>query len=280
MLKISLHGGHSGQFCDHAQDSLAEIVASYHEQGFACIGLSEHMPPPDDAWLYPDEVALGRSAVWMQARFAAYVREARRLAGEYAGRMRIFVGMESEWYPGCGAWVARLRADYGLDYVVGSVHHVRGVCFDYSRAAYAQVVAACGGLAAMYVAYFDAQLEMMRATSPEVIGHFDLIRLHDPDYRQTLAFPDVWSRVERNLEWARDHGALLDINARALSKGQMEPYVCAPILDSVARLGMNAVYGDDAHACADVGHGWAVCVQGLARRSMAFAEEFVPSIRT
>jgi histidinol-phosphatase (PHP family) len=96
MKRISLHGGHSGQFCDHARDTLAEIVAAYHAAGFECVGLTEHMPPLDDAWLYPDEAELGRSAQWMQGRFAEYVAEAGRLKREYAGRMRILVGMESE----------------------------------------------------------------------------------------------------------------------------------------------------------------------------------------
>lgn len=254
-MRISLHGGHSGQYCDHARDTLAEIVAAYHGAGFECVGLTEHMPPGDDSGLYPDEVALGRNAGWMEARFVLYVAEARQLAREYKDRMRILVGMESEWYPGCQKWVAELREYHSLDYVVGSVHHVRGVCFDFSGDTYAQATALCGGLVPLYAAYFDAQLAMLQATRPEVVGHFDLIRLHDPHYLQTLAEPEVWERVLRNLEWVRDAGAILDINARALLKGQPEPYVCTPILDAAARMGIAAAYGDDAHGVVDVGFG-------------------------
>lgn len=256
MQRISLHGGHSGQFCDHARDTLAEIVAAYHRAGFECVGLTEHMPPFGDAGLYPDEAELGRKAAWMQERFAAYVAEARRLARAYEGRMRVLVGMETEWYPGCGAWVARLRERYGLDYVVGSVHHVRGVCFDFSRESYGQAVALCGGLAAMYADYLDAQLDMMQALKPEVAGHMDLVRLHDPDYLRTLATPDVWGRVVRNLECVRESGAVLDVNARALLKGQAEPYVCRGIMEAAAKMGIRFAYGDDAHGTTDVGFGF------------------------
>jgi len=266
--KISLHGGHSGQYCDHARDTLADIVEAYHLAGFECVGLSEHMPPFGDAGLYPDEVELGRSAGWMEARFARYVAEARELARKYSGRMRIMVGMESEWYPGCAQWVADLRRYHGLDYVVGSVHHVRGVCFDYSRESYDKASALCGGTSRMYAAYFDEQLEMLRETRPEVVGHFDLIRLHDPDYLQTLALPEVWARVMRNLEWIRDAGAILDVNARALLKGQPEPYVSAPILDAAAKLGIGAAFGDDAHGVADVGCGFARVKELVTRRKM------------
>lgn len=268
MRKISLHGGHSGQYCDHARGDLADIVAAYHAAGFECVGLTEHMPPLDDVWLYPDEVGLGRTAAWMQDRFARYVAEAGRLRDAYENRMRILVGMESEWYPGCGGWVARLRETHGLDYVVGSVHHVGGECVDFSRQDYERIAGRFGGLVRMYAAYFDAQLDMMQAVKPEVVGHFDLIRLHDPHYPQTLAEPEIWSRIMRNLEWVRDAGAILDINARALLKGRDEPYVCAPILDAAARLGIGVAYGDDAHGVADVGCGFARVAELLAGKAM------------
>ncbi len=252
MRRISLHGGHSGQFCDHARDTLAEIVAAYHSAGFECVGLTEHMPPLSDAWLYPDEVELGRTAVWMQERFGRYVAEARRLEREYAGRMRILVGMESEWYPGCGEWVGELRSRLGLDYVVGSVRHVGGECFDVSKTAYEFAAREAGGLVPMYAAYFDAQLSMMQELRPAVVGHFDLIRLHDPDYPATLAEPEVWRRVMRNLECVRAMGLILDVNARAFLKGQAEPYVCSLILDVAAGMDIPVAYGDDSHGVADV----------------------------
>lgn len=255
MITISMHGGHSGQFCDHARDDLSEIVATYHVQGFACVGLSEHMPPASDSWLYPDERVLGRDATFMHTRFARYVQEARRLQGDYHGRMSVLVGMETEWYPACGTWIQALRNEFALDYVVGSVHHVRGLCFDFSHDAYVEVQARCGGLRNLYLEYFDAQLEMLAAVRPEIVGHFDLIRLYDPSYHQTLLDPVVWGRVVRNLECVREIGAAVDVNARALLKGQAEPYVCAPILERVADMGIAVAYGDDAHGVRDVGFG-------------------------
>jgi histidinol-phosphatase (PHP family) len=34
MHPVSLHGGHSGQFCGHAKDTLDEIVRTYIEQRY------------------------------------------------------------------------------------------------------------------------------------------------------------------------------------------------------------------------------------------------------
>jgi hypothetical protein len=82
MKRVSLHGGHSGQFCDHARDTLAEIVAAYHAAGLIAWPDGAHAAPGRRR-LYPDEVELGRTASRIQARFADYVTEARRLKREY-----------------------------------------------------------------------------------------------------------------------------------------------------------------------------------------------------
>jgi hypothetical protein len=42
--KVSVHGGHSGEFCGHAADTLEQIVERYIELGFEWICLTEHMP--------------------------------------------------------------------------------------------------------------------------------------------------------------------------------------------------------------------------------------------
>lgn len=267
-MKTSLHGGHSGQFCDHARDTLAEVVTAYAAEGFSCVGLSEHMPPPQDDWMYADERELGRSAVWMQRRFAEYVAEALRLRAHHAGNLRLLVGMESEWYPGVESWIQALRDRHELEYVVGSLHHVQGVCFDYSREEYLRATRQCGSRAALYEAYFDEQRDMLLAVRPEVVGHFDLIRLYDPEYPATIALPRIWDRVLRNLELIRSLGAVLDINARALLKGQPAPYVCAPVMHEAVRLGIPMAYGDDAHGAGDVGCGYELVSQ-LVRESGA-----------
>lgn len=58
-MPISMHGGHSGQFCRHADQECRELEASVKEairQGFKVYGLSEHMPRYQLQHLYPEEV--------------------------------------------------------------------------------------------------------------------------------------------------------------------------------------------------------------------------------
>jgi histidinol-phosphatase (PHP family) len=94
---------------------------------------------------------------------------------------------------------------------------------------------------------------MMQVIQPEVVGHFDLVRLHDPNYAGTLAEKEIRRRILRNLEWVRESGAVLDVNARAFLKRQREPYVCSPIMETASAMGILLAYGDDSHGTADVG---------------------------
>ena len=132
---VSVHGGHSGEFCSHARDSLEDIVRAYLDRGFAWVGITEHMPPASDAQLPPEERAAGLDAESAYERFAAYFACARALQRKYASSLEIHVGFEAESHTGSEDLVRRILREFRPDYVVGSVHHVQGVCIDATRSA-------------------------------------------------------------------------------------------------------------------------------------------------
>jgi len=250
---VSVHGGHSGQFCQHARDTLEDVVLGYVRKGFSWVGITEHMPPVEDRWRYEDEREAGLSARFLYDRFGEYVNQCRRLQEKYQSSLRIFVGMETETYPGAVEYVRKLQSTFPLDYIVGSVHHVDGFNFDGSAEGYKIAVRETGGITSLYCRYFDTQYEMIRDLKPDVVGHFDLVRLFDPDYDARWSVPDVRSRVQRNLELVAELGLILDINIRALVKGAEEPYPARWILEQAVALGIAAVPGDDSHGLDTVG---------------------------
>lgn len=254
--RVSIHGGHSGSFCSHAEDSLEAVVAAYIDKGYAWVGLTEHMPPASDDYLYPEERAVGLDSTQMVERFERYVKIARSLQREHANELDIFVAMEVETYPGSINLAKKLITKYDLDYVVGSIHHVNAIPIDYNQAEYARAAAVAGGLSQLYCRYFDEQLEMLTKLNPAAVGHFDLIRIFDGDYSERIRKPEVWQRVVRNLEYIRDRDLILDVNLRALFKGAPDPYPCKPILRQAAKMGLNVAPGDDSHGVATVGAAW------------------------
>ncbi|MBI9081984.1 MAG: histidinol-phosphatase [Desulfobacterales bacterium] len=250
---VSVHGGHSREFCAHAADTLDQMIGAYIDQGYAWVGITEHMPPVSDRFRYPDEVALGLTVEAMHQRFARYMALCRQYQARYADRITIFVGFETETYSGAIPFVKDLRKEFSPDYIVGSVHHVANMPIDTCPADYQAAAESLGGVEALYLHYFDEQLEMIDALAPAVVGHFDLVRIFDTDYGKRFRSPAIQARVRRNLERIRDLGLILDLNLAALSKGATEPYLTEPILLQARELGIPVVPGDDAHSIHAVG---------------------------
>jgi len=250
---VSVHGGHSGDFCNHAFDSLEEIVHAYIRKGFTWVGITEHMPPVNDDFMYPDERAAGWNADRLYDRFATYMATARELQARYAGDLAIYIGFETEFTTRALAFIRQLIQAFKPDYCVGSLHHVDNIGFDFSREDYLKAVAALGGYDALYQRYFDQQYELIEALSPAVIGHFDLIRIYDEDYRRRLLKPPIARRIDRNLALIAERGMILDFNLAALSKGMDEPYISAGILQKALALDIAVVPGDDSHSVDTVG---------------------------
>lgn len=250
--KVSVHGGHSGQFCLHARDSLEEVVLAYIAQGFTWVGLTEHMPPPTDANRYLDEEEAGIPAEKLQQQFMAYFTEARRLKEKYADSITLFTCFETEMYDGALPFIEQLKEATRPDYLVGSVHHVGGIGIDYNKDLYSKALDRAGSISNLYCQYFDAQFELLQALKPAVVGHFDLIRIFDDGYRASLALPEVAERITRNLEYIRQQALILDFNLRGYSKSA-EPYPCGDILRQAVALGIDIVPGDDSHGTGSVG---------------------------
>jgi histidinol-phosphatase (PHP family) len=253
--KVSVHGGHSGQFCTHAKDRLEEIVVAYMNQGFSWVGITEHIPPMDDRFRYPDEIEAGLMAGDLYRRFGEYMETCRSLQQKYAPRIHIAVGFETETYSGSTAFIGRLLAEFQPDYMVGSVHHVNDINFDFGKDSYTRAAAAAGGINALYSDYFDLQHEMIITLQPTVVGHFDLIRIFDPAYLSRFEQPEIRKKILRNLISIQELGLILDLNVRALYKGASEPYISHSILKEALRLGIPVTPGDDSHGVDTVGYG-------------------------
>ena len=250
--KVSVHGGHSGQFCHHASDSLEDVIRAYIAEGFSWVGITEHMAPLSDAERYPDEIDDGLGADFLLDRFRTYFSECRKLQQKYAGKLDILTAFETETYEGATAYVLRLVEELRPDYLVGSVHHVHNICIDYNADHFKKAVAVSGSLEQLYQDYFDAQFTMLQDLEPSVVGHFDLIRKFDPDYLDTLSKPGVWERIERNLDFISESGLILDFNLRGFYRAT-EPYPSMPVLEAALELDIDVVPGDDSHGVDTVG---------------------------
>lgn len=250
---VSVHGGHSGQFCLHATDTLEEIIQQYISKEFTWVGITEHVPAISEELLYPDQKAAGLTPAFLYNRFSNYMKECRRLQDKYSSAIKIFVAMETETYSGYKQFIPSLVQTFQPDYIVGSVHFVDDQGFDYSREQYHRTAEAMGGLDNLYCRYFDQQFEMIQTLKPAVVGHFDLIRIFDDSYASRLAKPVIMEKIRRNLTLIKDLDLIMDFNFRSLLKGASEPYISRPILKIARDMGIAVVPGDDSHGLQSIG---------------------------
>ena len=254
--KVSLHGGHSGEFCEHARGSLRETIEAAVAAGYRAFGVSEHAPRREERFLYDSEREKGYSAARLQRDFEAYAAEVRRLADEYAGRITILCGFETEVVPAAGYREAMLalRRRHAFDYMVGSAHHVHEIPIDAAQEDFAAAEEACGGLEALCAAYYEQVAEMAAALQPQVVGHLDLIRRHAPP-SANLETPKIRRAADRALEAVRACGAMLDLNTAARRKGLGAPYPAPRLVRRAAGMGIPFCFGDDSHGPDEVGDG-------------------------
>jgi histidinol-phosphatase (PHP family) len=245
---ISLHGGHSGQYCNHAEDLLEDIIQKYIKLGFKKVGITEHIPPVSDLFLHPDEIKAKLTSLDINKKFEDYFINIKILKYKYASRIKIFAGMETETYTGYVEHVNNLILKFRPDYIVGSVHHVDDICFDYSNKEYDRLSLKFGSYDLMYKKYFDLQYEMIKKLKPFIVGHFDLIRIFD-----RLALPEINQKIIRNLELIKSLNLVMDFNLRPLARGEKEPYITASILKTAREMEIRVVPGDDSHGIEQAG---------------------------
>ena len=250
---VSVHGGHSAQFCNHAHNSLEEIIQAYVQNGFTWVGITEHAPPLNNRFLYPDEKKANLDARLLKNRFGQYMATGRDLQKSYRSQIDIFIGFETETYSGAIEYMDVLRRKYAPDYIVGSVHHVDDICFDFSSDLYRQAVETAGGLDGLYERYFDLQYRMITRLEPDVVGHFDLVRIYDDSYTERVKKPHISERIRRNLNLIADLDLILDLNVRSYAKGAVEPYPARWLVEQALELGITIVPGDDSHGVDTVG---------------------------
>ncbi|MDE2125455.1 MAG: histidinol-phosphatase HisJ family protein [Armatimonadetes bacterium] len=263
--KVSLHGGHSSQFCDHASSTLDEMLRAAAAFGYAAFGVSEHAPRSENRFLYPEERSLGWDATKLASDFEAFTVAINAAASTHRDGMEVLRGFEAEVVPSAGyaPIMNRLRrsrlsdGNPAFDYMVGSVHHVGELQIDGPAADFMAAIEATGGPEALAIAYYAQVAEMLDTLKPDVAAHLDLIRKRgEPMFPDTnWRSPRIRAAAERALEAVLSCGAIIDVNTAGWRKGLDTPYPEPWLVHRAAAMGCVFCFGDDSHCAADVGAG-------------------------
>lgn len=265
------HHSHSGEYVSHGENKLDEIVARAQDMNFRTFCLTEHCPRYSRDLMYPEENTM--SVEDLSTTFDRYISHAKRIQkkinSDKSTRMTILVGFEAEG--GVDNLHTRryqeLRNKYDLQIIVGSVHYVNRIPIDFDRDLWVKAKNEFSTYKDFFKAYFDCQYDVISKLKPEVVSHFDLIRLFEKpetdrceltgkllrDINIEEDWPDVWDAIKRNIDLLNTQGSLIEFNSAAIRKGWDTPYPKRDIVNLALNKGSRFCMSDDSHSIKQVG---------------------------
>ncbi len=235
--------------CKHAHGEPAEYAAAAIQRNLRGIIFTCHCPLPD-----------GFSAGVRMApgEYDHYVELIARTRAEFAGRLDVRLGLESDYYPGVESWLEKLHARVPLHHVLGSVHPQIA---DY-RARYFT-----GDAFAYQVTYFEHLAQSAETKLYDTLAHPDLIKNEFP---AEWDFARIQPHIERALDRIAATGVAMELNTSGVNKALPEINPSRTILTMMLARGIPVVIGADAHRPARVGDGYVSALETL--RGVGFTE--------
>lgn len=153
--------------CGHAGGSLRDMIEAALSAGLSQLGLSDHSP----LFFLPEDRP-SPTMTMAKSEFPVYVDEVLQLRSEYAGRIDIRLGVESDYIPGWMGKYKSIYAGYPLDYVIGSVHYFEDMhIFDRRR-----WEAEDADPLRTFTLYIRLVQDAVRCGAFDIVGHLDAVK--------------------------------------------------------------------------------------------------------
>lgn len=237
-MRFDLHTHH--ERCGHATGTIRHYIEAAIEKGLSVIGISDHSP-----YFASEEDQLHPNIAMAKSEFARYVEEVLELKKEYAEKIEVLLGVESDFFPESADIYRHIYEQYPFDYIIGSVHYTRGVSiFNKKR---------WRGLSETEQVeqkeyYYDLIQQSARSGMFQILGHIDAMKGFYP------AFSDIKTpKVEETLKVISECETAIEINTSGKTKYVGGWYPSDEMLEWALHYGIDVTFGSDAHVTDRVG---------------------------
>jgi histidinol-phosphatase (PHP family) len=243
VLKFNLHT-HS-RFCD-GSGNLEEYVLAALDRNIKVLGFSSHAPVPyENDWAMPEkDFPLYRDTIFM-------------LKEKYKERIDILFSLEVDYIPGIITPKDSKILNYGLDYILGSVHVLgqledgKYFAVDGPEDELKKGIDECfkGDTKEAVITYYDLISRMAGSYPPDIIGHLDLVKLYNRD--NTLFdenSPWYKETVLKTLKTIAKSACVMEVNTGSMTrKGLDSFYPSEWIIRDCFELNIPLMVNSDAH---------------------------------
>ena len=223
------------------EDTVAEAIS----QGMHTLGFSDHSSVPFES----------RVSIPMDKN-DEYVDHLKELKIKYKDQIDILSSMEMEFIPGIVVDFQKTKNDYGLDYLIGSVHlvgktpdtlwFIDGKSIEPYDEGLKQYYG--GDIRKGVRAYFDQENEMIETEKFDIIGHFDKVKMNARGryfHEDEKWYQDM---VLETLDLIKQHDLIVEINTRGLYKQRYNGFYPSEwLLPRMKEMNVPVLISSDAH---------------------------------
>jgi histidinol-phosphatase (PHP family) len=212
--------------------------AAAEEQGIAELGVAEHIyrfTAALDLWDHPFWREWANDDI---DAYCEFVREETDLR----------LGIEADFVPGREDRTANLLEARDWDFVVGSVHFLRGRSLDTQEYS---IWGAGESAERVWRRYFETIAESARSGLFDIIGHPDLVKVWGD--RAPRPDGDLRRYYEPAVEAFAESGVAVEVSTAGLRKPVGELYPALPYLEMVLEAGCPIALSSDAHEPGQLG---------------------------
>ena len=219
--------------CKHARGPLSAYAEQAERAGLRGITITCHSPMPE-GWNPSVRMTL--------KQFPQYVDMVAELHDEFAERVDVRLGMESDYFPGMERWLDELHSRAEFSTILGSVHpqtpeyqarYLEGSTrLDYERS------------------YFENLANAAESGLFDCLSHPDIVKIVYPKQYQVADHLDT---IRSALDRIARAGVAMELNTSGLNKPYPEMNPGREILEEMALRRIPVVLGSDAHDAHRVG---------------------------
>jgi histidinol-phosphatase (PHP family) len=202
-------------FCDGSSEPEQYVEAAI-AAGLMSIGFSGHAPVPFE----------NNFAIKNAESLKKYCKEIIRLKESYKDQIKVFLALEADYIPDITLDFSAFRQKCDLDYIIGSVHLVKSAdgqlwFIDGSnREIWLNGLSRNfnGNIKEAVTAYYHQISMMLINQKPDVLGHFDKIKMHNRD--EFFREDDPWylSLINQTLQVIKETACIVEVTPGAYIK--------------------------------------------------------------